>query len=69
MTHRLLSIICISLLSACAGNTVKDSDSIQQSAIQQAKTVDKDPLLVIASSQTLQLKAQKEDLYFIVPPI
>ena len=67
MTYRLLSIICISLLSACAGNTVKDSDSIQQSAIQQAKTVDKDPLLVIASSQTLQLKAQKEDLYFYSP--
>lgn len=67
MTLRLIPIVCISLLSACAGNTVKDSDSIQQSAMQQAKAIEQTPEMVIAESQALQLDAQKADLYFYSP--
>jgi hypothetical protein len=67
MTLRLIPIVCISLLSACAGNAVKDSDSIQQSAMQQAKAIEQTPEMVIAESQALQLDAQKADLYFYSP--
>lgn len=67
MKSRLIPIVCISLLSACAGNAVKDSDSIQQSAMQQAKAIEQTPETVIAEGQTLQLEAQKEDLYFYSP--
>lgn len=67
MTHRLLPVVCLSLLTACVGNSVKDGESIQQSAIQQAKATKQDPQTVIADSQTLQLEAQREDLYFYSP--
>lgn len=67
MTLRLLPIVCCSLLAACVGNSVKDGESIQQSAIQQAKASNQDPQTVIAESQSLQLEAQREDLYFYSP--
>lgn len=67
MTHRLLPVVCLSLLTACVGNSVKDGESIQQSAIQQAKATKQDPQTVISDSQTLQLEAQREDLYFYSP--
>jgi|GEM_PF-2232835 len=67
MYLRLVPIACLSLLSACAGNAVKDSDSIQQSAMQQAKAIEQTPESVIAQSQSLQLEAQKADLYFYSP--
>jgi hypothetical protein len=67
MNQRLAPIILLSILTACAGNSVKDSESIQQSAIQQAKAIDQDPQSVIAESLNLQIEAQKQDLYFFSP--
>jgi hypothetical protein len=67
MSQRIIPIICLSILTACAGNSVKDSESIQQSAIQQAKSVNLDPQTVITESQNLQIEAQREDLYFFSP--
>ena len=67
MKQRLVPIVCLSFLTACVGNSVKDTESIQQSAIQQAKATTQDPQAVIAESQNLQIEAQREDLYFYSP--
>jgi hypothetical protein len=67
MNTHFIPIICISLLSACSGNGVKDTDSIQQASIQQAKTHEQTPQVVIAQSQDLQIEAQREDLYLYSP--
>lgn len=64
---RLLIIIYISLLSACAGNAVKDSDNIQAHAMEQAKQTDQSPEIAILAAQDLQIEAQREDLYFYSP--
>lgn len=69
MNKFVISVASLSLLAGCAGPAVKDSQSIQQSALEQAKSVaaDQNPSEIIASTRDLQIEAQREDLYFFSP--
>jgi len=69
MNKFVISVASLSLLAGCAGPAVKDSQSIQQSALEQAKSVaaDQNPTEIIASTRDLQIEAQREDLYFFSP--
>jgi len=69
MNYKTISIIGFSLLTACMGNQVKDTNTIEQSALAQAQDIasQQDPSDIIESARELQVKAQKEDLYFFSP--
>lgn len=70
MRLRIASIAAtLSLVTACSGPAVKDSLSIQQAALEQAKSIaeQQNPTEVINTTRDLQVEAQKEDLYFYSP--
>lgn len=70
MQLKSLSIAVLAFMTAaCSGPAVKDSLSIQQSAVEQAKSVaaDQDPSDIINTTRDLQIEAQREDLYFFSP--
>ena len=67
MNKLLVSALSCVFLSACSAPAVKDSAIIQQSAIEQAKTVNLSPQQVLDETRDLQVLAQREDLYFYSP--
>ena len=67
MNKLLISALGCIFLSACSAPAVKDSAIIQQSAIEQAKTVNLSPQQVLDETRDLQVLAQREDLYFYSP--
>ncbi|MEH6346662.1 MAG: hypothetical protein V7785_16335 [Bermanella sp.] len=67
MNKLLVSALSCVLLSACSAPGVKDSAIIQQTAIEQAKTITLSPQQVLDETRDLQVLAQREDLYFYSP--
>ena len=67
MNKLLVSALSCILLSACSAPSVKDSAIIQQTAIEQAKTITLSPQQVLDETRDLQVLAQREDLYFYSP--
>ncbi len=67
MNKPLICAIACLFLNACSAPAVKDSAIIQQSAIEQAKTVNLSPQQVLDETRDLQILAQREDLYFYSP--
>ena len=67
MNKLLVSALSCVFLSACSAPAVKDTAIIQQSAIEQAKSVNLSPQQVLDETRDLQVQAQREDLYFYSP--
>ena len=67
MNKLLVGVLSLILISACSTPAVKDTLLIQQSAQEQAKESDLSPQEILTDTRSLQVLAQREDLYFYSP--